>query len=448
MNIYCMNLLILFIFVVFLELNFATKLDHVSFSPPFQKVDGQGKRMVSDYIDHHGSSVVNQHFIRLTPDRQSRKGALWGRSKIDSDTLNAILKFRISGQGKTFYGDGIAIWITSNKNWIEGDFHGSKEKFQGIAIIMDTFKNSEYAFAHRDITVLVNDGEKSYEMMTDDIVGCDVNVRYHNARADFSVTDASRVYLSIDDNNSLDIQVDARNNNNWMDCVHLNRLPFLNKGWLKDAYIGITASTGSLADNHDILSFQAFTTTTEGDVEKDKRDIKSATDTNSLSSQSQGDHFDTSKMSDIGRIELLEKRLSASLQRFADFDLHLEHELASVTEHVEHMINQIANRENKAESRLEEIEEFMREQMYGGSSSGGGGEHQWYALEEVMENKLQEHVDESLKTMTEGLGKLKDQADQAQGWKIPMFSLILLCVGVFGWMYYEYNKRRKWGHLG
>merc|ERR1711871_603311 len=109
----------------------------------------------------------------------------------------------------------------------------------GIAIIMDTFKNSEYAFAHRDITVLVNDGERTYEMMTDDILGCDVNVRYHNARADFSVTDASRVYFSITGSNSLDIQVDARNNNNWMDCVSVKKLPFLNDDWLKDAYIGI-----------------------------------------------------------------------------------------------------------------------------------------------------------------------------------------------------------------
>ena len=97
-----------------------------------------------------------------------------------------VSKFRISGQGKQFFGDGIAMWITDSPNWIDGDFHGFKEKFKGVAIIVDTFKNTEYAYAHRDITVLVNDGEKTYEMMTDDIVGCDVDVRYHNARADFT----------------------------------------------------------------------------------------------------------------------------------------------------------------------------------------------------------------------------------------------------------------------
>ena len=386
---------------------------------------------------------------------------MWTEKVIGNyNSLSAILKFRISGQAKTFFGDGIALWITSEP-YREGDFHGTKENFYGIAVIMDTFKNIEYAHAHRDVTVLVNDGEKTYEMMTDDIVGCDVDVRYHNARADFSVTDASRVYLNINSDNSLKVEIDARNNNNWIDCIQIDKLPLLSHDWLSKAHIGITASTGSLADNHDVLSLHTFTTSQEAEGEKLRREVltgyaippldskdgetgsASASASGSGSRGIRGEEI-TSKMTNEERLEAIESRLAAGLQRFAEFDLHLDHELASVSEHVEHMIKQIEGRENKAESRLEEIEELMREQMYDGQAG-----HQWYALEEAMEAKLQLHMDTSLNSMHESLGELQDHANKAtSGWRTPMYVLLFIVVVGFGWMYYEYKKRMKWGHLG
>lgn len=112
--------------------------------------------------------------------------------------MSAILKFRISGQGKTFFGDGIGMWIMQNSFWKEGDLHGVNEKFVGVGVIFDTFKNTENLAAHRDVTVIVNDGEKTWEMMTADVQGCQAQVRYHNDRADFSVTDASRAKIVIE----------------------------------------------------------------------------------------------------------------------------------------------------------------------------------------------------------------------------------------------------------
>ena len=61
----------------------------------------------------------------------------------------SILKFRISGQGKSFFGDGLALWITHTAFFNEGELHGSEEKFYGVAIIFDTFKNTENLAAHR-----------------------------------------------------------------------------------------------------------------------------------------------------------------------------------------------------------------------------------------------------------------------------------------------------------
>ena len=44
----------------------------------------------------------------------------------------------------------------------------------------------------------------------------------------------------------------------YTDCAVLDNPVGLSKDWLKKAHIGITATTGALADNHDIISLQSF----------------------------------------------------------------------------------------------------------------------------------------------------------------------------------------------
>ena len=174
-------------------------LEYHSFQPPFQDVDSSGTRIVNDHWRTSGTAVVNSNFIRLTPDRQSKRGAIWSRRALGVPYFSTVLKFRISGQGKMFFGDGIALWIVQQNFYNEGNLHGFQDKFVGIGIVFDTFKNTESLANHRDVTVLVNDGSKTYEMMVEDVQGCSANVRYHAQRADFSVLDASRAKLIVDD---------------------------------------------------------------------------------------------------------------------------------------------------------------------------------------------------------------------------------------------------------
>jgi hypothetical protein len=55
----------------------ADKMEYHSFEAPFSDVDNQGLRMVSRHWRSSGSTVVVNNFARLTPDQQSKKGALW-----------------------------------------------------------------------------------------------------------------------------------------------------------------------------------------------------------------------------------------------------------------------------------------------------------------------------------------------------------------------------------
>ena len=147
----------------------ADKIDHLSFEPPFQDIDASGLRLISHNWRASGSTMVNSNFARLTPDQQSRAGALWSRDMLDVPSFSSTLKFRISGKGRDLYGDGIAIWVVQQGYYIEGDLHGFQEDFIGVGIIFDTFKNTENPIAHRDVTVLVNDGDKTWAMMTEQV---------------------------------------------------------------------------------------------------------------------------------------------------------------------------------------------------------------------------------------------------------------------------------------
>ena len=132
----------------------ADKLQSLSFEPPFNEIDNSGYRMASRGFRSSGSTTVSGNFIRLTPEQQSKKGSLWSREAIELPSFSSILKFRISGRAKDFFGDGIALWFVQQGYWIEGDLHGFQESFIGVGIIFDTFKNTENLAAHRDVTVL------------------------------------------------------------------------------------------------------------------------------------------------------------------------------------------------------------------------------------------------------------------------------------------------------
>ena len=130
----------------------ADRLPFHSWEPPFTEFGDNGDRIISQVWKASGTAVVNNNFVRLTPDRQSKRGALWSRKALGVSTVSCVLKLRISGQGAKFYGDGLALWFVHQGYYVEGDMHGSVEGFTGFGIIFDTFNNAESGARHRDVT--------------------------------------------------------------------------------------------------------------------------------------------------------------------------------------------------------------------------------------------------------------------------------------------------------
>ena len=104
---------------------------------PFTTFDESGMRIVDGW-KLNGQAAFHENFLRLTNDRQSRRGSLWSTSKMDRDEWSSTLRFRVSGQGRKLFGDGLGLWFTDKSSYVEGPLHGTTNSFKGFGIILDT----------------------------------------------------------------------------------------------------------------------------------------------------------------------------------------------------------------------------------------------------------------------------------------------------------------------
>eukprot|EP00049_Salpingoeca_infusionum_P007837 m.126702 g.126702 ORF g.126702 m.126702 type:complete len:339 (+) comp13841_c0_seq1:33-1049(+) len=223
--------------------------------------------------DFSGSTVVTDDYIRLTPDRQSRRGALWNKipynPPIESKYpwFDVTLAFNIHGQGKKLFGDGLAFWYTQNRMQ-QGPVFGNQDMFVGLGIFFDTYSNVQQGH-QQYISVMVGDGKTHYDHENDGgnakIAGCAMQFR---GREDDPPVYARIVYQDT----LLRVYVDS-DGEGFEECFVLRRV-YLKRGW----YFGVTAATGDLADNHDILSIKVGEAVEMTDKEKADIDERIARD--------------------------------------------------------------------------------------------------------------------------------------------------------------------------
>jgi mannose-binding lectin 2 len=116
------------------DAQFSVMSDH-SFKGPYRSYQGDGARTLEHWTAG-GSTEVNEHFVRLTNDRQSRKGWLWStRNWAWLDGWTITLRLRVSGQGKRLFGDGMAFWFTTSSEYKPGAAHGFSDTFKGFGIM-------------------------------------------------------------------------------------------------------------------------------------------------------------------------------------------------------------------------------------------------------------------------------------------------------------------------
>ncbi|XP_060528717.1 vesicular integral-membrane protein VIP36 [Cylas formicarius] len=213
-----------------------------------------------------GNVIITPNYIRLTPDLQSKRGAIWNSVPVSAFNWEIQIQFSVHGKGKDLFGDGFAFWYTKDR-LIEGPVFGSKDNFTGLAIIADTYSNHNGPHNHQHpyISAMVNDGSWQYDHDRDgthtQIAGCEA--KFRNLKHD--------TYLAIRyENDVLTVSTDIENKKAWKECFKVVKvlLP-------TDYYIGFSAATGDLSDNHDIISVRFFELDLPENVQanKDKSNI-------------------------------------------------------------------------------------------------------------------------------------------------------------------------------
>ncbi|XP_013859133.1 lectin, mannose-binding 2-like a isoform X2 [Austrofundulus limnaeus] len=217
-----------------------------SLSKPYQGVGSLG----SSHWELMGDAMVTTDQVRLTPDMQSRQGAVWSRIPCHLKDWEMQVHFKIHGQGKkNLNGDGLAVWYTKERMQ-KGPVFGNMDNFTGLGIFVDTYPNEEKHIERifPFVLAMVGNGSISYDHERDgrptELGGCNAMVRNLKHDTFLFIRYVRR---------RLTVMIDIDGQHEWRDCLDIPgvRLPL---GY----YFGASAITGDLSDNHDIISLKLY----------------------------------------------------------------------------------------------------------------------------------------------------------------------------------------------
>nr|CAG4651889.1 EOG090X07L3 [Triops cancriformis] len=264
----------------------------------------QGSGVTMPFWDFYGSTMVTSNYVRLTPDLQSKHGAIWNTVPCRAKNWELQVQFKVTGKGKDLFGDGMVIWYAKERMQ-PGPVFGSKDFFHGLAIILDTYSNHNgpHNHAHPYISAMVNNGTLHYDHDRDgthtQIAGCEGKIR--NVEHD--------TYVAIRyERDTLSVSMDAEGKAGWKPCFTVNGVK-LPTGY----YFGLSATTGDLSDNHDVVAIKMYDLTSPDDPVEDRSNIEPS----AALFEPPRDHVEDPKPSSLGGIKLFLLMLVGVLGVFA-----------------------------------------------------------------------------------------------------------------------------------
>ncbi|KAK3357489.1 concanavalin A-like lectin/glucanase domain-containing protein [Lasiosphaeria hispida] len=187
-------------------------------------------------------------YIRLTSDHPSQNGWLFSRVPLTATNWEIEVEFKIHGKNQ-LYGDGFAMWLTKERGKL-GPVFGSADNFEGLGIFFDTYKNNRPGVVFPYVMAMVGDGKTTYDKDTDgkstEFAGCSARgIRHASVPTKFRLTYFQDKYLKL--------ELQYKTEGEWTLCFETNEPPAIPQV----AYLGFSAETGELSDNHDIISINA-----------------------------------------------------------------------------------------------------------------------------------------------------------------------------------------------
>ncbi|KAI1326382.1 concanavalin A-like lectin/glucanase domain-containing protein [Xylariaceae sp. FL0255] len=212
--------------------------------------------MASRWYEFGGDTVIRtDSYIRLSSEQQSQNGWLFSRVPLTATNWEIEVEFKIHGKSQLF-GDGFAMWLTKEKGE-PGPVFGHKDYFEGLGIFVDTYKNNRPGTVFPYVMAMFGDGKTGYVKDND---GKDQEFAGCSARGLRNPKVPSKLRLTYFQDKSLKLELQYKTEDDWQLCFESNDPPSIPSV----TYLGFSAETGELSDNHEIISIEAKNLYTTG----------------------------------------------------------------------------------------------------------------------------------------------------------------------------------------
>ncbi|QLQ78550.1 hypothetical protein HG537_0A07970 [Torulaspora globosa] len=251
------------------------------------------------------TEIRNNEFVRLTrAGSGGHHGLILSNGLGDNtiDNFETVVKFRILPNIGTLVGDGMAIVITPEKDFLLQDLVSSYARRQyeinsggvaagdtqmmglprnlpGLAVIIDTYKNygkTRTPVSFLDVLLNTSPSTQAYDADTDGAKTSAIKINRNKIRLKRSVITGETVQLRliyIESENFLKIDIQYTGEGDyWIELLRTHLPTVLPRNMESNQrYIGISASTGELSQAVDILGIQTNEYHLEGndDLSKD-----------------------------------------------------------------------------------------------------------------------------------------------------------------------------------
>ncbi|XP_063310024.1 protein ERGIC-53 [Pelobates fuscus] len=203
---------------------------------------------------HTGNAIPGADQIRITPSLKSQKGAVWTKTAPSFENWEVEVTFRVTGRGR-IGADGLAIWYTTNQG-LDGNVYGAADSWNGLGVFFDSFDNDGKK-NNPTILIVGNNGKLLYDHQNDGasqaLSYCQRDFRNKPYPVRAKITYYQKT-LTIMINNGFTPDKD-----DYEFCAKVDNMVLPPQG-----FFGISAATGGLADDHDVLSFLTFQLTEPG----------------------------------------------------------------------------------------------------------------------------------------------------------------------------------------
>ncbi|TKX27306.1 legume-like lectin family protein [Elsinoe australis] len=213
-----------------------------SLTTPFLDSDLQSR-----WFDYGGDTIIRaDRYVRLASDHPSQNGWIFSRVPLTATNWEIEMEFSIHGKNNLF-GDGMGMFLTRQRAQ-QGTVFGFQDRFEGLGIFIDTYKNNRPGVIFPYVMAMLGDGNTPYDKDNDgkanELAGC-------SARGLRNTDFPTKMKVTYFAEQSLKVELMYKKEDEWTQCFEVPnvKLPSV-------TYLGLTAETGELSDNFDIMKLE------------------------------------------------------------------------------------------------------------------------------------------------------------------------------------------------